>query len=364
MRTISVFYDGKQFTYRWLSTLVWAKDEFKQEQIQINKIKLPHLIEKDRFKAIEKKILKCKYDIIFLAFHRTSFFFKRPEERIIEFLKKVKGQCNLLVWLDTSDGTGTSQFELLEYVDLYLKKQLLRNKQLYMNNYAGERVYLDYYYKENVLPYESKFNSRRSSISNESFLEKLNVSWNIGLGDYFSSKLRFIFNYSRNNDYKFKLSKRKRTIDLHFRGGISDNNIGYQRKIALKTILFSGLVHPNYDYNPSHKKYMHELEMSKFVVSPFGYGEICVRDFEAFYKGCVLFKPNMDHLVTYPNYYIDGKTYVSVKWDFSDAVEKYNQHIKNKYEIIAKNGYKIYQDSLSSDGKKDFVRHIKKVLGI
>ena len=41
------------------------------------------------------------------------------------------------------------------------------------------------------------------------------------------------------------------------------------------------------------------------MVSPFGFGEITLKDFETFLSGSVLVKPNMSHMETYPNFYID-----------------------------------------------------------
>ena len=37
-------------------------------------------------------------------------------------------------------------------------------------------------------------------------------------------------------------------------------------------------------------------------MSPFGLGEITLKDFEVF-SGSLLMKPNMDHMLTWPNFY-------------------------------------------------------------
>ena len=55
---------------------------------------------------------------------------------------------NKIVWLDDSDSTGITHFELLPLVDLYLKKQLLKDKKLYsQNQFYGDRIYTDYYHR-------------------------------------------------------------------------------------------------------------------------------------------------------------------------------------------------------------------------
>jgi Glycosyl transferases group 1 len=67
--------------------------------------------------------------------------------------------------------------------------------------------------------------------------------------------------------------------------------------------------------------YVRELRSSKTCFSPFGYGEICWRDIEAFAYGAVLIKPDMSHLETCPDIYVPGVTYLPVNWDFSNLQE-------------------------------------------
>lgn len=68
-------------------------------------------------------------------------------------------------------------------------------------------------------------------------------------------------------------------------------------------------------------QFLTELHQSKLCWSPFGYGELCWRDIEAFQTGAVLLKPDMGHLDTLPDLYRPGETYLPVRWDFSDLEE-------------------------------------------
>ncbi len=68
--------------------------------------------------------------------------------------------------------------------------------------------------------------------------------------------------------------------------------------------------------------YMRELRASKLCVSPFGYGEICWRDFEAVVQGAVLVKPDVSHVDTEPDVFVPNETYVPVRWDLADLEEK------------------------------------------
>lgn len=71
----------------------------------------------------------------------------------------------------------------------------------------------------------------------------------------------------------------------------------------------------------------------------------------------------MDHLVTWPNLYVDGVTYISHKWDFTDFNEKLEdiRSHPGKYEDVAVEGQKRFKEALS-DGRsfaKNFLNMIK-----
>ena len=69
------------------------------------------------------------------------------------------------------------------------------------------------------------------------------------------------------------------------------------------------------------RRFLAELRAAKLCFSPFGYGEICWRDIEAIACGAVLVKPDMAHLITRPDLYEDGVTYVACRWDYADLAE-------------------------------------------
>ena len=98
------------------------------------------------------------------------------------------------------------------------------------------------------------------------------------------------------------------------------------------------------------------------TISPFGYGEICYRDFECFFSGSLLVKANMDHMITWPNLFIDGVTYVSHKWDFSDFNDKLEAILSNpeRFQDIANEGQKKFRDALTNG--QAFARHFADVI--
>ena len=63
---------------------------------------------------------------------------------------------------------------------------------------------------------------------------------------------------------------------------------------------------------------------SNFVISPFGLGEITLRDFEALLCGAVVIKPKMSHMQTWPDFFSTDKI-IEYQWNlenFSQIVEE------------------------------------------
>lgn len=110
--------------------------------------------------------------------------------------------------------------------------------------------------------------------------------------------------------------------------------------------------------------FLKELEDSKAVISPFGHGEICYRDFETIISGAMLLKPDMQHLCTWPQIVEDGKTCVAFKWDFSDLEEKIHLAVTDTdYRIaIAEKAQDEYRQFWRNSADDGFVDHFNDLL--
>ena len=83
-------------------------------------------------------------------------------------------------------------------------------------------------------------------------------------------------------------------------------------------------------------------------ISPYGWGEVCYRDFEIVISGALLIKPSMDHLSTFPDVYIPHETYIPVSWELNDLAETVERSLAN-YNFakqIAQNGQDVYRKSV------------------
>jgi len=104
------------------------------------------------------------------------------------------------------------------------------------------------------------------------------------------------------------------------------------------------------------------LSKSKCAVSPFGMGEICFRDFETWNIGCLLIKPFMDNVITYPNPYIDRETYFACNnnWDdLNDLIDVVLSLNNNDIKDINSNVRKTLIDMYSP---QNFVSHFYNIL--
>jgi hypothetical protein len=120
---------------------------------------------------------------------------------------------------------------------------------------------------------------------------------------------------------------------------------------------------PNPTLKISHEQYVHYMKNSITAISPFGWGEICYRDFEAFVYGATLVKPDMSMISTFPNFFIGNETYVPISWDF-DNFESIVEGIgSEEYKRIAQNGQNMYNYYLNScEGQNEIINHFLSVL--
>lgn len=115
----------------------------------------------------------------------------------------------------------------------------------------------------------------------------------------------------------------------------------------------------------SRDEYYTEMMRSRAVLSPFGWGEICYRDFEAMLFGCALLKPSVRHLETWPDLLHEGETYVALPWDPNAARARIRAALSNNSLLssIAENGQEMFRGLWNQQGAKRFCDHFADILG-
>jgi hypothetical protein len=87
------------------------------------------------------------------------------------------------------------------------------------------------------------------------------------------------------------------------------------------------------------EEYFNVLSDSKFCISPFGYGEVNIREIECLLAGTPIIKPNIDNIKTNPFIYEEDMC-LSCKSDFSDIHEILESNLvdyENKAEELISN---------------------------
>jgi hypothetical protein len=266
-------------------------------------------------------------DIICLKFdYRTC-----PEiaMRVARHFAAAKPAGTVLIYCDGNDELTIQWPGLLPYFDLYWKKHAFRDVSLYRRRFRGSTNLT-----EHALGLASDDLDTAAGdafkLPEEADLKKIFVGTSVGLDKKIFELEGFL------TDEKLAHNFATRYHDVVLRADLPENWMGQLRRPAadalrnlqdqLNVLLPHGRVPVT--------QYAREMMTSKVCVSPFGYGEICWRDFEAIAYGCLLFKPNMQHVQSRPDIFQPFQTYIPVAWDFSDLNEKLLYYIRRPAECV------------------------------
>jgi hypothetical protein len=324
------------------------------------------------YSTLDESITDC--DCLFISSRFFTLHTKddgdlsRTLEQIASYREKTK-----VIWFDFRDSTGNTQFEVLPHVDLYLKKQLLKDLTLYQKPLYGNRVYTNYIhekfsisdsYDESCLPLQPEYE------------KKLGISWNPGLLDFrgginpvmvrnlLTDKYESVSKIRHQIDWQNPLSERSHNMLALFSTNYKRETVAWQRKNIvheLRKINDNKIV---FDKKVPLAEEISIRKQSKIILSLFGWGEICSRDFQAFIAGSCLVAADTTHLRTWPTTHIPHKTYWPIKWDLSDIGEVYETLIgDNKLRFsLAMAGQQRYKQAWSLEGRKMFCdRLVKKI---
>lgn len=309
----------------------------------------------------------CDVVVVDSKYHRDLW--QSDQERILADFAALRKSVDTVVYCDTTDSTSWIQVELLPVVDRYWKLQLLRDRSQYLRPMYGYRIYADYYHRtqgvEDTVPEWS------SAITDLRHLDKLGVAWNSALADY------SLLGRGRMAAYRhvpvtglLRFPRRQadpaaeRPLDVSCRFGVhySRQSVAWQRQEVRR--LMADRVPTD---RLSHRRYMAEMAASKVVLSPFGWGEINYRDYEAFLTGGALFKPDMSHMETWPDLFRPDESIFAHSWDLSDFAERLEAVLADDAHRIevARCGQDLYRrHTVDRDAAELFVHRLKTILEI
>lgn len=297
---------------------------------------------------------KDRNRIIFLV---RCFAAILTKDQRLELISQLRHKYDKIILFDDNDGTESYFLEMLPFIDHYFKKQLYTNKDNYSRKFAGNRIF-SHFYKHGMNTKSIGIPLTLSLVPEN--LNKVSLLWNLGIGHYPLSKPKnFIakkgYPYLGKTLMQWLLAKKKPNDKIpspslkkcHARfgyGHINYDEVAFHRKFFLETLKGQD---PFLLGKVDRKTYQNEIRQVQAVFSPFGWGEICFRDFEAIINGAVLIKPDVGHLVTWPNVFIPYETYIPVKWDGSDVVAQ-TQMLLDKPKLmseIRQNAWHVYHNA-------------------
>ena len=278
-----------------------------------------------------------------------------------------KEQVGKLIYVDITDSTGWDHADALPIVTAYLKNQLLVDRNKYLSPMYGYRPFSNYFHEQFSVNDEKPAYSK--PINDPNLLGRLGVGWNSGFADWslYGPLKMAIY---RRIQWSGLLGEPKgwnrpsllRDNDVSCRFGVdySRETVSWQRKFIRK--IMKGKLATD---KLNRRGYYKELCNSKVVISPFGLGEITLKDFEVFITGGLLFKPDMSHLETWPNLFVNGETMVSHRWDLEDYEEVLDEILLNyeNFLDIAYEGQKRYRETIiGKQAGENFSNHFYRLI--
>lgn len=313
------------------------------------------------YERISKGLCNC--DILFINSKFFRAWYPKKEKEIYDVLEGFKKRIQKIIWFDTTDSTGTTQFNVMPFVDGYYKSQLLKDRSLYLKPLYGYRIFTDYYNKLCGMCDKVKKLKSMSTLLQKEHAHKLHLSWNSAMNDWGTynflsgeliTRIRAFLPLKTTYTTRFTKVDKNRPIDINGRIGSSHSNNTIRTH---REAIINKLRKFNVDISRiSRKRYLSEIRNSKIGVSPFGWGEVCYRDFEIIINGALLFKADMSHLETWPPLYAENETYIPYSWDLKDFKEKLRDILNNREKIItiSKKAQELYAHYLYGNGRIEF----------
>lgn len=281
---------------------------------------------------------------------------KTPADRAVRTAARLRELTSrhgaMLTYFDGDDDLCIHWPDLLAHVDLYVKKHIFADTRNYLRPYIGKSNLTDHVARTFGISFAEDPIPETRPVPEE-HLHKLVLGWNIGLDD----KIVDLANRTAAGPAVAK------DVDLVCRASVPRTHWIYPLRHPVLEHL-QGLAGRFNVLAPTDRvpqdQYYREMLRSRICVSPFGYGEICWRDFEAVACGCLLVKPDMSHLRTRPSIFEPGETYVPVRWDFSDLEEVCARYLEDEPArcAIADRALAVLRSRLTADWFVDVFREL------
>ena len=254
--------------------------------------------------------------------------------------KKMLKESNVpVVILERFDSSVSwfREFDMIPNLKAIIKNRLIEpienmNSEYFYGRYHYRLMYDTYYKETNTNKFKEKDLSNSiysglktlSTISPENLKKFHHILW-----DFNSSPLSKTCRFFRNSEIDFN---KIRTHDVFC---VNRNKSGIQGWARNKAkFIINNMKDLNVVTNGlSQNDYNEKLINSKIGVACWGWGEWIHMDASAMYGGTILIKPDSGYIRMYPEIYINNKTYIPCKPDYSDLEEKI-RYILDNYDNL------------------------------
>ena len=248
---------------------------------------------------------------------------------------------------------------------MYVKKQLYNDLSFYKKSFYGGRIYSDFYYKKFGITDKNKY---KMTLLKDKYKKKVILGWNIGVRNFFyysKNRLARLF-YTQNKIKLFREKYKKFDLFMHNNLEIDRNSVRYQRELVYKKIDLGRLTNSIILKKIPRSEFYKTLKKTKILISLFGWGEICYKEFEATYMGCAFIMPNMCHINTWPNLYEKNVTYIPISWNLDNINENLEYLIKNDdlRNTLVHNAQKVILEIRNEKGTEYFRKFFSRVLDL
>jgi hypothetical protein len=289
------------------------------------------------YEFVDHTATKFDYSLV-----QTTGFGKREGKQATEFMHK----HSPIILLDDAASTGTHKMRFMHWHPNhcvgYIKKQILRNRELYKTKYPRKR---NHYYELSKIGTHLNRETAPDKTATDKVLSKLHLGWSLALMERHGIQVKKTPTYkSRPIDIHYSVKTKYTTKMEKENLGKIDNHYAFHR---VGCSLEVDRISRKYGYSISGPcrgaAYLRNMEMSKICISPLGLGEVCFRELESISYGSIVIKPDMSHIETWPDIYRAYETYIPCKWDWSDLEEIVHRVLSDygRYKPIAQEAFRV-----------------------
>lgn len=299
------------------------------------------------------KNLKLKHKNDELIIFKSKTFLSNTPKHMFDLRLKFQK----IYLYDNTDSSKITYPNLIDEIDVYLKNNIFIDKNKYLLRDPTIRIYEEYFLNE-----KSKFRLSESQIN------KIKPAWDLELGLYPINKplmklgktlswflgpkvsIRLVKTFNRllkSVNFNAEPKKEKR---IHAIFSDHPNAVINRQRAIIREKYNSDLRF--YTEKVNQRKYYKLMRRSLAVISPFGYGEMCYRDYEAILNECLLIKPSISHLNNSQTLFVPMVTYIPINWEINDLELKindiFNRHMEYK-GIIYEAKKRLLKRRMNSD---------------